>query len=33
MFFDGTIIEPEVGKLIIHPAFAGHGVAPITKRT
>ena len=31
MLFDGTIIEPEVGKLVIHPAFAGHGVAPITK--
>ena len=29
--FDGTIIEPEVGKLIIHPSFAGHGVSPITK--
>jgi len=29
--FDGTIIEPEVGKLIIHPSFAGHGVTPITK--
>ena len=23
---DGTIIEPEVGKLITHPSFAGHGV-------
>ena len=29
--FDGTTIEPEVGKLIIHPSFAGHGVSPITK--
>ena len=29
--FDGTKIEKEVGKLIIHPSFAGHGVAPITK--
>jgi len=29
--FDGTKIEPEVGKLIIHPSFAGHGVTPITK--
>ena len=29
--FDGTIIEPEVGKLVIHPSFAGHGVTPITK--
>ena len=29
--FDGTIVEPEVGKLIIHPAFAGHGVSPVTK--
>jgi len=29
--FDGTIIEPEVGKLIIHPSFAGHGVKPVTK--
>ena len=29
--FDGTIVEPEVGKLIIHPSFAGHGVSPITK--
>jgi|TARA_R100000908_G_C3734298_1_gene132689 Rps23 Pro-64 3,4-dihydroxylase Tpa1-like proline 4-hydroxylase len=29
--FDGTIIEPEVGKLIIHPAFAGHEVKPVTK--
>ena len=29
--FDGTIIEPEVGKLIIHPAFAGHEVTPVTK--
>ena len=28
--FDGTKIEPEVGKLIIHPAFAGHEVKPIT---
>jgi len=28
--FDGTIIEPEVGKLVIHPAFAGHEVKPIT---
>ena len=29
--FDGTKIEKEVGKLIIHPSFAGHGVSPITK--
>ncbi len=29
--FDGTIVKPEVGKLIIHPSFAGHGVSPITK--
>ena len=29
--FDGTIIEPEVGKLIINPSFAGHGVKPVTK--
>ena len=29
--FDGTIIEPEIGKLIIHPSFAGHGVKPVTK--
>ena len=29
--FDGTKIEPEIGKLIIHPSFAGHGVTPITK--
>ena len=29
--FDGTVVEPEVGKLIIHPSFAGHGVSPITK--
>lgn len=29
--FDGTKIEKEVGKLIIHPSFAGHGVTPITK--
>ena len=28
--FDGTIIEPEVGKLVIHPAFAGHEVKQIT---
>jgi len=31
MLFDGTIIKPEVGKLIIHPAFTGHEVTPITK--
>ena len=29
--FDGTKIEKEVGKLIIHPSFAGHGVSPITE--
>tara|TARA_R100000908_G_scaffold7927_1_gene2902 strand:- start:255 stop:851 length:597 start_codon:yes stop_codon:yes gene_type:complete len=29
--FDGTIVEPEMGKLVIHPAFAGHQVTPITK--
>ena len=29
--FDGTKIEPEAGKLIIHPSFAGHGVSSITK--
>ena len=29
--FDGTKIEKEVGKLIIHPSFAGHGVSPIRK--
>ena len=30
-FFDGKVIEPKVGKLIIHPAFAGHGVKPVKK--
>ena len=30
-FFDGTIIEPEVGKLVIHPSFGGHQVNPVTK--
>ena len=29
--FDGTIVEPEMGKLVIHPAFAGRQVTPITK--
>ena len=32
-FFDGTIIEPEVGKIIISPAFYGHEVTPIIKGT
>ena len=30
-FFDGKVIEPEAGKLIIHPTFAGHGVKRVTK--
>ena len=30
-FFDGKIIKPEVGKLVIHPTFAGHGVKRVTK--
>jgi len=30
-FFDGKVIEPKVGKLIVHPTFAGHGVKPVTK--
>ncbi len=30
-FFDGKVIEPKAGKLIIHPTFAGHGVKPVTK--
>ena len=32
-FFDGTEIEPEVGKIIISPAFYGHEVTPIIKGT
>ena len=32
-FFDGTEIEPEVGKIIISPAFYGHELSPITRGT
>jgi len=30
-FFDGNVIEPKAGKLVIHPAVAGHEVKPVTK--
>ncbi len=30
-FFDNTIVDPEPGRLIIFPSFAGHEVKPITK--
>ena len=29
--FDDTIIEPEIGRLVIFPSFAGHEVKPVTK--
>ena len=31
ILFDDTIIEPEPGRLIIFPSFAGHQVTPVTK--
>jgi|TARA_R110000796_G_scaffold96264_1_gene201892 predicted 2-oxoglutarate/Fe(II)-dependent dioxygenase YbiX len=30
-FFDNHIIKPKTGKLVIHPAVAGHEVMPVTK--
>jgi predicted 2-oxoglutarate/Fe(II)-dependent dioxygenase YbiX len=29
--FDGKTIEQKPGRLIIHPAFAGHQITEITK--